>query len=76
MAKGTWSGQAPPDHPMFSSGPQVFSPMRFKPQPPSKPDPRQSPTYLAHSAIIEAAMKDNPGLTVEEAIRHLEAFGG
>lgn len=33
MAKGIDRGQAPPDHPMFSGGPQVFTPQGYKPSP-------------------------------------------
>ena len=31
MGKGTYKGQAPKDDPMFSGGPQIFSPYVFRP---------------------------------------------
>lgn len=56
MAKVIDKGQAPKDHPMFSGGPQLFSPQRFKPQSAPTPPTTDGETQEASASIDPAEL--------------------
>ena len=71
MAKGIDNGQTPPDDPMFSSGPQMFSPQRFKssstPTPSATAGATQDQSPSLPPASPETSDPMQPGIDAMEA---------
>jgi hypothetical protein len=65
MAKVTWSGQVPQDDPMFSGGPQLFSPYRPKPDPAATSAPPDA-TSPASGSEAHAAVAATPADALAE----------